>query len=110
VIVNGDPVLGCLTLAVSVDGAEILTIEGLGEPDGALDPLQEAFLDTNAIQCGYCTPGMVLVGRDLLNKNPNPSEAEIRHHIKGNICRCTGYNGIVKAIKQCAERTTQGGV
>jgi carbon-monoxide dehydrogenase small subunit len=106
VIVNGDPVLGCLTLALSVDEAEILTIEGLGAPDGALDPLQEAFLDTNAIQCGYCTPGMVLVGRDLLNKNPNPSEAEIRHHIKGNICRCTGYNGIVKAIKQCAERTT----
>jgi carbon-monoxide dehydrogenase small subunit len=107
VIVNGDPVLGCLTLALSVDGAEILTIEGLGEPDGALDPLQEAFLDTNAIQCGYCTPGMVLVGRDLLNKNPKPSEAEIRHHIKGNICRCTGYNGIVKAIKHCAELTTQ---
>jgi carbon-monoxide dehydrogenase small subunit len=102
VIVNGDPVLGCLTLALSVDGAEILTIEGLGEPDGALDPLQEAFLDTNAIQCGYCTPGMVLVGRDLLNKNPNPSEAEIRHHIKGNICRCTGYNGIVRAIKKAA--------
>ena len=102
VIVNGDPVLGCLTLALSVDGAEILTIEGLGEPDGALDPLQEAFLDTNAIQCGYCTPGMVLVGRDLLNKNPNPSEAEIRHHIKGNICRCTGYNGIVRAIKKTA--------
>lgn len=102
VIVNGDPVLGCLTLAHSVDGAEILTIEGLGAPDGALDPLQEAFLDTNAIQCGYCTPGMVLVGRDLLNKNPNPSEAEIRHHIKGNICRCTGYNGIVRAIKKTA--------
>jgi carbon-monoxide dehydrogenase small subunit len=102
VIVNGDPVLGCLTLAYSVDGAEILTIEGLGAPDGALDPLQEAFLDTNAIQCGYCTPGMVLVGRDLLNKNPNPSEAEIRHHIKGNICRCTGYNGIVRAIKKTA--------
>ncbi len=102
VIVNGDPVLGCLTLALSVDGAEILTIEGLGEPDGALDPLQEAFLDTNAIQCGYCTPGMVLVGRDLLNKNPHPSEAEIRHHIKGNICRCTGYNGIVRAIKKTA--------
>jgi carbon-monoxide dehydrogenase small subunit len=109
VIVNGDPVLGCLTLAISVDGAEILTIEGLGQPDGALDLLQEAFLDTNAIQCGYCTPGMVLVGRDLLNKNPNPSEAEIRHHIKGNICRCTGYNGIVRAIKQCAERTAQQG-
>ncbi len=102
VIVNGDPVLGCLTLALSVDGAEILTIEGLGAPDGALDPLQEAFLDTNAIQCGYCTPGMVLVGRDLLNKNSNPSEAEIRHHIKGNICRCTGYNGIVRAIKKTA--------
>jgi carbon-monoxide dehydrogenase small subunit len=100
VVVNGEPVLGCLTLAVTVDGAEITTIEGVAAPDGTLDPLQEAFLDTNAIQCGFCTPGMVLVGRDLLEKTPNPSEDQIRHHIKGNICRCTGYNGIVRAIKK----------
>jgi len=102
VVVDGEPVLGCLTLAVTVDGAEITTIEGVAAPEGTLDPLQEAFLDTNAIQCGFCTPGMVLVGRDLLKKIPNPSEDQIRHHIKGNICRCTGYNGIVRAIKKTA--------
>ena len=106
VVVDGEPVLGCLTLAVTVDGAEITTIEGVAEKDGTLEPLQEAFLDTNAIQCGFCTPGMVLVGRDLLEKNPNPGEDEIRHHIKGNICRCTGYNGIVRAIKLAAGKRT----
>ena len=103
VVVNGEPVLGCLTLAVTVDGAEITTIEGVAAPDGTLDPLQKAFLDSNAIQCGFCTPGMVLVGRDLLEKTSNPNEDQIRHHIKGNICRCTGYNGIVRAIKNCAD-------
>ncbi len=103
VIINGEPVLSCLTLAVSADGAEITTIEGVAEPDGTLDPLQDAFLDTNAIQCGFCTPGMVLVARDLLQKMPDPSEDQIRHHIKGNICRCTGYNGIVRAIKKAAD-------
>ncbi len=103
VIINGEPVLSCLTLAVSADGSEITTIEGVAEPDGTLDPLQDAFLDTNAIQCGFCTPGMVLVARDLLQKMPDPSEDQIRHHIKGNICRCTGYNGIVRAIKKAAD-------
>ncbi len=101
VLVNGEPVLSCLTLAVAVDGADITTIEGVTDRDGNLDPLQDAFLDHGAIQCGYCTPGMVLMARDLLNKNPSPTEVEIREHIKGNLCRCTGYNGIVKAIKSC---------
>ncbi|HJO63597.1 MAG: (2Fe-2S)-binding protein [Desulfobacterales bacterium] len=101
--VNGEPVLGCMTLAVAVDGAEIKTIEGLAQPDGTLDPLQEAFLDTNAVQCGFCTSGMILIGKDLLNKNPSPSESEIRNHIKGNLCRCTGYNGITRAILKCSK-------
>ena len=105
VVVNGEPVLGCLTLAVAVDGSRITTIEGVESPDGTLDPLQEAFLDTNAIQCGFCTPGMILVGRDLLKKNAHPTEDEIRHHIKGNICRCTGYNGIVRAIQKAAGKS-----
>ncbi len=103
VLVNGEPVLSCLTLALAVDGADILTIEGVAAPDGTLDPIQEAFLDTAAIQCGYCTPGMVLMAKDLLNKNPSPSEDQIREHIKGNLCRCTGYHRIVQAIKSCSK-------
>ena len=103
VLVNGEPVLSCLTLALAADGADILTIEGVAQPDGTLDPIQEAFLDTAAIQCGYCTPGMVLMAKDLLNKNPSPSEAQIREHIKGNLCRCTGYHRIVQAINSCSE-------
>jgi carbon-monoxide dehydrogenase small subunit len=103
VLVNGEPILSCLTLALAVDGADILTIEGVAQPDGTLDPIQQAFLDTAAIQCGYCTPGMILMAKDLLNKNPVPSEDEIREHIKGNLCRCTGYHRIVQAIKICAK-------
>jgi len=103
VLVNGEPVLSCLTLALAVDGADILTIEGVAAPDGTLDPIQEAFLDTAAIQCGYCTPGMVLMAKDLLHKYPSPSEDQIREHIKGNLCRCTGYHRIVQAIKSCSE-------
>lgn len=103
VLVNGEPVLSCLTLALAVDGADILTIEGVAAPDGTLDPIQEAFLDTAAIQCGYCTPGMVLMAKALLNNNPSPSEDQIREHIKGNLCRCTGYHRIVQAIKSCGD-------
>jgi carbon-monoxide dehydrogenase small subunit len=103
VLVNGESVLSCLTLAVAVDEADIVTIEGLDQPDGSLDPVQEAFLDHGAIQCGFCTPGMAMMGRDLLNKNPDPSESEIREHIKGNLCRCTGYTSIVRAIKSCSQ-------
>lgn len=104
VLVNGEPVLSCLTLAVAVDGGEIQTIEGLAKPDGTLDPLQEAFLDHSAMQCGFCTPGMVIMGKDILRRNPAPSEAQIREHIRGNICRCTGYNRIVKAIQACGRQ------
>ena len=101
VLVNGESVLSCLTLAVAVDGADIVTIEGVGKADGTLDPLQEAFLDDGAIQCGYCTPGMVLMGKELLDRNPSPTEREIREHIRGNLCRCTGYFSIVRAILSC---------
>ncbi len=104
VLVDGEPILSCLTLALAVDGADILTIEGVAEADGTLDPIQEAFLDAAAIQCGYCTPGMVLMAKDLLNKNPSPSEDQIRAHIKGNLCRCTGYHRIVEAIKTCSKQ------
>ena len=104
VLVDGTPVLSCLTLAGAVDGAEITTIEGVEKPDGSLDKLQESFIDNSAIQCGFCTPGMILMGKDLLNKNPSPTEDEIRAHIKGNICRCTGYYGIVRAIKNAGMR------
>ncbi len=103
VLVNGKPALSCLMLAVAVDGADIVTIEGLAKPDGSLEPVQEAFLDHSAIQCGFCTPGMVIMGRDLLNKNSNPSEPEIQEHIKGTLCRCTGYTSIVRAIKSCGK-------
>ena len=103
VLVNGDPVLGCLTLALEVDGMDIVTIEGVASLDGNLDPIQEAFLDHAAVQCGYCTPGMVLMAKDLLNKNPSPAESEIRTHIKGNLCRCTGYHRIVQAIQSCSK-------
>jgi carbon-monoxide dehydrogenase small subunit len=107
VMVNNEPVLGCLTLALAVEGAQITTVEGVAGEDGSLDVVQDAFLETNSIQCGYCTPGMVLMSKDLLNKNPSPSEQEIRHHIKGNICRCTGYNGIVRAVKLAAAKQTE---
>jgi aerobic carbon-monoxide dehydrogenase small subunit len=108
VLVDGEPVLSCITLAVAVDGKEITTIEGVGGPNGELDPVQEEFLDENAVQCGFCTPGMILVAGDLLRRNPHPTEDEIRHHIKGNICRCTGYSGIVRAIQKAAARVARG--
>jgi carbon-monoxide dehydrogenase small subunit len=103
VIVNGEPVLSCILLAVAADGADIVTIEGLSAPAGTLHSVQEAFLDQGAIQCGFCTPGLVLMAKDLLEKNPNPSETDIREHIKGNLCRCTGYVSIVKAVKSCSK-------
>lgn len=101
VLLNGEPVLSCLTLAAAVDGKEITTIEGLAKGN-ELHPMQIAFLKNAAVQCGFCTPGMILTATALLKENPNPSEDEIRDYIRGNICRCTGYIQIVKAIKSCA--------
>lgn len=102
VLVNGRPVSSCLTLAATVDGKEIVTIEGIaGEK---LHPVQEAFLEYGAIQCGFCTPAMVIMAKALLDENPNPTEEEIREFIKGILCRCTGYTNVVKAIKACAEK------
>ncbi|MCD6480390.1 (2Fe-2S)-binding protein [Candidatus Bathyarchaeota archaeon] len=102
VLLDGEPILSCLTLAVEVDGREITTIEGLAR-DGELHPLQRAFLEEGAVQCGFCTPGMILTAKALLDENPNPSEEEIREYLKGNLCRCTGYVNIVKAVKRAAE-------
>ena len=96
--IDGKPALSCLVLAVSVDGCQVTTIEGLEGPDGTLDPLQESFIDHAAIQCGFCTPGMIMVARALLDENPNPTEEEVREYMKGNLCRCTGYASIVRAV------------
>ena len=100
VLLNGEPVLSCLTLAATVDGKEIITIEGLARGN-ELHPMQIAFLKNAAVQCGFCTPSMILTATALLKENPNPTEDEIRDYMRGNICRCTGYIQIVKAIESC---------
>jgi len=102
VLFNGDAVKSCTVLAMQADGAEVVTIEGVGSEAG-LHPVQEAFRDNHALQCGFCTPGMVMNSIDLLQKNPNPSEHDIRHWLEGNLCRCTGYHNIVKAVRAAAE-------
>jgi carbon-monoxide dehydrogenase small subunit len=104
VIVNGSTVSSCLTLAVSVDGKDIKTVEGLAPSGEELHPIQEAFIKTGAIQCGFCTAGMEMSAHYLLNNNPSPSEGEIREGLSGNLCRCTGYNQIVEAISVAAEK------
>ena len=98
---DGVPTLSCLTLAVSVDGREVTTVEGLEGPDGQLDPLQEAFIEEAAFQCGYCTPGMLMMTKRLLEENPAPDEDDIRDYLKGNRCRCTGFAAIVRAVQSC---------
>ena len=100
---NGAPVLACLVLAVSAVGKDILTVEGLQKPNSELDPLQEAFIEYAAFQCGYCTPGMLLTAKSLLAEKPHPTEDDVRHHLRGNLCRCTGYASIVRAVMSCAE-------
>ena len=98
VLVNGDSVKSCTMLAVQAEGAEVTTVEGLAS-DGELHPMQQAFHDNHALQCGFCTPGMLSSSIDLVTKNPGASEAEIRHGLEGNLCRCTGYHNIVKAVQ-----------
>jgi aerobic carbon-monoxide dehydrogenase small subunit len=102
VILNGKPVNSCLVLAVQAAGGEVVTIEGLAE-NGVLHPLQQSFVDHGAIQCGFCTPGMILSAKALLDANPKPTELEIRTAISGNLCRCTGYQKIVQAIQEAAK-------
>jgi carbon-monoxide dehydrogenase small subunit len=99
---DGDAVKSCTVLAVQADGAEVTTIEGLGR-EGALHPLQEAFWEHHGLQCGYCTPGMIMAAADLLAKSPDPSEQEVREGLAGNLCRCTGYHNIVKAVLAAAQ-------
>ena len=101
--VDGNAVKSCTMLAVQAEGAEVTTIEGLAT-NGTLHPVQEAFHQEHGLQCGFCTPGMVMSSVDLLKNNPNPTEAEIRKHLEGNICRCTGYHNIVKAIAAASEQ------
>jgi aerobic carbon-monoxide dehydrogenase small subunit len=102
---DGDAVKSCTVLAVQADGAEVTTIEGLGTEDD-LHPLQKAFWDKHGLQCGYCTPGMIMAAADLLAKNPDPSEQEVREALAGNLCRCTGYENIVKAVRAAASETS----
>jgi len=106
VLLNGEPSQSCLLFAVQVDGSEIVTVEGLGS-DGSLHPLQEAFSAAHGLQCGFCTPGMLMSAIYLLRDNPDPSETDIRLAISGNICRCTGYVNIVKAVQLAAQTLKQ---
>ena len=107
VLLNGEPVKSCTVLAVQADGGEIRTVEGL-EQDGKLHPLQKAFSEHHALQCGYCTPGMLMSACYLLASNPSPSAEEIRKGIEGNLCRCTGYKNIFDAISDAAEKMQKG--
>lgn len=103
VIVNGTAVSGCLTMATLVDGADVRTIEET-PPDGTLDAVQQAFIETGAFQCGFCTPGFILMTRQLLNAHPDPTEDEIRHYLSGNLCRCAAYPEIIKAVRLAAAK------
>ncbi|MFP4630999.1 MAG: (2Fe-2S)-binding protein [Candidatus Acetothermia bacterium] len=108
VLIDGESQLSCLTYVPQVDGSRIKTIEGL-EEEGQLHPLQEAFVESGGVQCGFCTPGFIMVGLEILDKNPNPSREEIRKGIEGNICRCTGYTKIVDAIEIAGEKLSEKG-
>jgi carbon-monoxide dehydrogenase small subunit len=107
VLVDGKPVSGCLYLAVFADGADVVTIEHLGGPN-ALDPVQEAFIECGAFQCGYCTPGFVLMAKTLLDRHPQPSDDEIKDYLSGNLCRCAAYPEIIDAVKLAARKSKAG--
>ena len=109
VILDGRAVSSCLTLAVEADGGDILTVEGLALSGEELHPIQRAFIEKGAIQCGFCTPGMQLSALDLLSRNPHPTEEDIRLGLSGNLCRCTGYNKIVEAVAAAADEMAAGG-
>jgi len=102
VMINGEPVNSCMILAVECDGLEIVTVEGLAD-NGALAPVQEAIMESGGIQCGFCTPGVLIASQALLNRNPNPSEDQIREALVGNLCRCTGYIRIIEAVQEAAQ-------
>jgi carbon-monoxide dehydrogenase small subunit len=102
VLMNGEPVNSCLVLAVECNGSEIITVEGLAQ-DGRLDPVQTAIVEAGGVQCGFCTPGVLITSRALLDRNPEPSEAEIQEALVGNLCRCTGYIRIIEGVKVAAE-------
>ena len=104
-IVNSEAVKSCSLLAAQCEGAEVTTIEGLAASDGSLHPIQEGFREKHGLQCGYCTPGMIMSSVQLLQRNPNPSDQEIRHALEGNFCRCTGYDNIVKAVQWAASQS-----
>ena len=108
VLMNGKTVTSCLVLAVQADGADIVTIEGLEKTDGTLHPVQEAFVEAGAVQCGYCTPGMVMSTIALLEKHPDPSEDQIREGLTGNLCRCTGYQKIFEAVQIASKKIRRG--
>jgi len=107
VLVEGRPILSCLTLAVTINGKEITTIEGLAEGD-KLHPLQESFIEYGAVECGFCTPGMILAAKSLLDENPKPTEDEVRQYLRGNLCRCTGYTQIIEAVLGAAKKSEGG--
>jgi carbon-monoxide dehydrogenase small subunit len=109
ILLDGVAVKSCTCLAVQADGASITTVEGLAN-DGKLHPIQEAFWNKHGLQCGYCTPGMILASYGLLRTNPDPSDAEIRHGLEGNLCRCTGYQNIVRAVREAAATVKGGGL
>ena len=109
VLMNGKPVNSCMVFAFQAEGSEVLTIEGLEKEDGSLHPLQQAFLEKGAVQCGFCTPGMIISSYSLLLKNSNPDEGEIKTAISGNLCRCTGYTQIIEAVHFAAEIINKGG-
>jgi len=103
VLLDGEAVRSCLLFAVQANGAEVTTVEGLGGPDGALSPVQDAFREEHGLQCGFCTPGFVISVTALLQEHPHPSELEIREALSGNLCRCTGYQGIIRAVQRAAD-------